>query len=682
MKTLLAFTLLFAATLRAEDAKAPAVAAPAPVASPAPAAKADPLPALTTLRDKETVAALATIPVQEAGRLKPFDTLARYRLLRFSGKRTIAFENPETKKKEYLSAMEWMLISWLRPDLAKDMPVFVIDNSDVVVELGLSAENKGKRDRYSYNELQAGRETLLQKRKEYGEIDAKKRTAVQTMVANLGSNLLDYEMLLTHFDFARYPLGKNLSAVPAEILKDNDTPPLRLSKLLPGIIAFLQQHPEAAAPMQNPWMMDLLRGALGGMMSGNQELSLRLFPPPAGVEDVWNGPGWIVMNGVQGKTPTSAELSWLASYEDLYLTAMDPAKFKASALSLAGKIKTAAAARGEGKYVNLEEHYLQAEYFYYALISFFLGLIVLAVNWASPQAGWARVARGISWLCLTLGAGLGVTGIVIRCIIMQRPPITTLYETIIFITVACALFGLIAEVITRKGLGLLISAVAGTAGLFLSIRFETMEGQDTMQQLQAVLITNFWLATHVPMVNLGYAAAMVSAILSEAYFLRRLFGGMKAGSEESRALTRMAYGFVCAGVFLSLVGTILGGIWANYSWGRFWGWDPKENGALMIVLMCLVILHARLGGYIKEIGMHVCCTVLGMIVAFSWFGVNNLGVGLHAYGFTDGLWFWLSAYWGMQCLFLLYAGVLKFLDLSAARKGRPDPVTGGRAETA
>ena len=744
MKTLLALVLLAATALHAEDAKAPAAAA-----APAPAATA-PLPALSTLRDKETLAALAVIPVQEAGRIKPLDTLARFRLLRFSGKRTIAFENPETKKKEYLSAMEWMLLTWLRPDLAKDMPVFVIDNSDVIVELGLSTENKGKRDRYTYNELFPGRQALMDKRQEYQEIDPKKRTPVQTMIANLGANFLDYEMLLTHFDFVRNPLGKDLKAVPADILKGNDTPPLRMSKILPVAMGYLQLHPEAAAPMQNPWMMELLRNGLGGMMSGNQEMSLRLFPPPAGVSEAWRGPGWIIVDGIQGKTPTAEDLSWLAAYEELYLNAGDAAKFKASALALSAKVATAAAARGEGQFVRLEEHYLQAEYFYYALLSFFLGLIVLAVTWAAPLAGWARRARQFSWLCLALATGLSVTGIVIRCVIMQRPPITTLYETIIFITTACALFGLIAESITRKGLGLLIAAVAGTAGLFLSIRFETMEGQDTMQQLQAVLITNFWLATHVPMVNLGYAASMVAAILSQSYLVRRLikmvnevvknfsrtviglmilscfviitivgiyiyyggristlsiipkslfgimvlyfcivvlgligrlFGtaGIRAGDENARNLTRMAYGFVCAGVFLALVGTILGGIWANYSWGRFWGWDPKENGALMIVLMCLIILHARLGGYIKELGLHACCTVLGMIVAFSWFGVIQLGVGLHAYGFTEGIWFWLSLYWGLQCLFLLYAGVLKISD-RAKGKAKAEMASGAPAE--
>jgi len=646
MKKLFALALLFTSTLRAADA--------AP-------------PALTTLRDKEVIATLATIPVQEAGRLKPLDTLARYRLLRFSGKRTISFQNPETKQKETLSALEWMLFTWLRPDLSKDMPVFVVDNSEAITQIGLPTETKGKRDRYSYNELLPGRQALMDKMKEYQEIEGKKRTAVQNMVANLAVNFLDYEMLVTHFDFIAKPFGTNLKSVPAEILKGNEGPPLRLSKVLPALMGYLGSHPESAAPMQNPWLMDAVRGALGGMMSGNQELSLRLFPPPVGVMEAWHGPGWIIIGAVQGKAPSAADLAWLASYEDLYLNAGDPAKFKASVHALADHIKAAAAARGEGQYVNLEEHYLQADYFYYALIFFFLGFILLAITWAAPEAGWAGKLRFGSWMTLSAATILSVTGIVIRCVIMQRPPITTLYETILFITTTGALFGLIAEWLTKKQLGLLIAALAGTVGMFLSIRFETMEGMDTMRQLEAVLITNFWLATHVPMVNLGYSASMVAAILSQTYFVRRLFGFIKGGDENARGLTRMAYGFIAAGVFLSLVGTILGGIWANYSWGRFWGWDPKENGALMIVLMCLIILHARLGGYIKEIGLHACNVVLGMIVVFSWFGVNQLGVGLHAYGETAGVWFWLAVYWGIQGLILLYAGALKIADRSGRK---------------
>lgn len=122
-----------------------------------------------------------------------------------------------------------------------------------------------------------------------------------------------------------------------------------------------------------------------------------------------------------------------------------------------------------------------------------------------------------------------------------------------------------------------------------------------------------------------------------------------------------------AGLFLSLVGTVLGGIWANYAWGRFWGWDPKENGALMIVLMNLVILHARLGGYVKEVGFHCCCIVLGMITVFSWFGTNQLGVGLHAYGFTDGVWKWLYIFWAAMTAFLIFGMILALLDKSARK---------------
>jgi ABC-type transport system involved in cytochrome c biogenesis permease subunit len=473
-------------------------------------------------------------------------------------------------------------------------------------------------------------------------------------------------MLITHFDFAA-KMQEDLKAMPPEISKAFEGKQPRIGEVLPAVMAYVKAHPEAAAPMSNPWMMNLMRAALGAMMSGNQELSLRLFPPPAKDIEPWHGPGWIIMGTVQGKEPTAADLSWLKQYEDLYLSATDAAKFKASATSLANNIRTAAAERGEAKFVGLEESYLRTDYFYYALCLFFLGLILLGITWASPESRWAGKLRGAAWLSLVIATVLSVVGIVVRCIIMQRPPITTLYETIIFITATSALFGLIAEMLTKKHYGLLIAAIAGTAGMFLSIRFETMEGQDTMQQLQAVLITNFWLATHVPLINLGYSAAMVSAILSMTYFIKRLIGSIQGGDDGARSLTRMAYGFIGAGLFLSLVGTILGGIWANYSWGRFWGWDPKENGALMIVLMCLIILHARMGGYIREIGLHACNIILGMITVFSWFGVNQLGVGLHAYGFTDGVWFWLSMFWGVQCLFLLAALFLKWRERGSGK---------------
>ncbi len=132
------------------------------------------------------------------------------------------------------------------------------------------------------------------------------------------------------------------------------------------------------------------------------------------------------------------------------------------------------------------------------------------------------------------------------------------------------------------------------------------------------------------------------------------------------SLARVIYGVVCFSLLFSIIGTVLGGIWANESWGRFWGWDPKENGALLICIWGLIILHARLGGYIRAYGTAVASVLLGMIVAFSWWGVNLLGVGLHSYGFTSGI-------MGMLVLFWTGESVVAALGLYAAMRDKPGP---------
>ena len=208
----------------------------------------------------------------------------------------------------------------------------------------------------------------------------------------------------------------------------------------------------------------------------------------------------------------------------------------------------------------------------------------------------------------------------------------------------------------------MLAGKGGAAGTFLSMKYEIKEAVDTMDPLQAVLDTNFWLATHVVTINLGYAAGLLAMLLGVYYLVHRFFRPLprvidslfnkersyemaadffqedKKTRDHFKLITSVTYGVICFCLLLSIVGTVLGGVWANYSWGRFWGWDPKENGALMICLWSLAIMHARMGGYIKGIGIAVNSILLGIIVSFSWWGVNNLGIGLHSYGFTDGVW--------------------------------------------
>jgi ABC-type transport system involved in cytochrome c biogenesis permease subunit len=119
----------------------------------------------------------------------------------------------------------------------------------------------------------------------------------------------------------------------------------------------------------------------------------------------------------------------------------------------------------------------------------------------------------------------------------------------------------------------------------------------------------------------------------------------------------MTYGVQAFSLIFSVVGTILGGIWANESWGRFWGWDPKENGALLICLSQIALFHGRMGGYLRATGFAIASIFTGCVVVFSWWGVNLLGVGLHSYGFTSGLWMWIIYFWGFQAMVMI-AGML------------------------
>ena len=122
--------------------------------------------------------------------------------------------------------------------------------------------------------------------------------------------------------------------------------------------------------------------------------------------------------------------------------------------------------------------------------------------------------------------------------------------------------------------------------------------------------------------------------------------------DEDKDLIRKIYGIACFAILFSFVGTILGGIWADQSWGRFWGWDPKENGAAMIVLWNAVILHARWGGMVRERGVMVLAIFGNVMTAWSWFGTNMLGIGLHAYGFMESAPYYLALFIVVQVLLI------------------------------
>jgi len=584
--------------------------------------------------DEETLHRFATLPVQDQGRIKPLDTFARFTLLKLNGKRS--FTSPEGER---LSPVEWLLDCLFYPEAAKDYAHFVMDVPDAVVALGVSTHNK-KRSRYSYSELAPGRDTLMQLASHYERIPARERARVEDQILGLAHNVISFEQIIRFFDFARRRFTVEGDTALTKALGEPGGAPLSVVlERAPQVLAQLQgkvadrNDPEYAAFEK---LYDELQQALFGAEG------IALLPPEDTADKEWMTPADVAMQVLETGHAHQGTLVLLADLERLGAARGDRALFSKELTQFHAAVTALAQKRGEYAKIPVEVAFYRGKYFFYSQWLYVLSFILVAVSWLMPKRKWIHWLTPIAVLIPT---GLLITGITYRCIIRGRPPVTTLYETLLFTTAVAVLVALVVELVNRRRVGVAVGAVLGMAGMFLAYRYEAKEGVDTMPQVIAVLDTNFWLATHVTTIVAGYGAALLAAAMAHVYILGRLAGIRKHVPDFYPNLDRMIYGVLCFGLLFSLIGTVLGGIWANESWGRFWGWDPKENGALLIVLWGLIILHARRGGYIRATGTSVSCIVLGMITAFSWWGVNLLGVGLHSYGFTSGIMNALVVFW-------------------------------------
>jgi ABC-type transport system involved in cytochrome c biogenesis permease subunit len=309
------------------------------------------------------------------------------------------------------------------------------------------------------------------------------------------------------------------------------------------------------------------------------------------------------------------------------------------------------------------------ETFFNNFAPFYLCAFVYVVVFLLACIGWLTAPEPLYRTAFWLGVVAALVhtwALFARMYLSGRPLVfvTNLYSSAVFIGWMSVLLGLVLERIYRNGVG---SALAGLTGaLSLVIAHHLGNEGDTLEMLRAVLDTNFWLATHVTTVTIGYSATFVAGFLGIAFIILGFFTPWLKG-ELFRSLTQMIYGIVCFATLFSFVGTVLGGIWADQSWGRFWGWDPKENGALLIVIWNALILHARWSGMIKQRGMAVLAVGGNMVTAWSWFGTNQLGVGLHAYGFTNTLANWLLFFWISQVVVI----ALGVMPLSVWRSFAP-----------
>jgi ABC-type transport system involved in cytochrome c biogenesis permease subunit len=575
---------------------------------------------------KATLAVADSLPIQDGGRVKPLATYAGFNMLAIHGSRSMTVSGNDGKPQK-LTPTAWLLDALFRPQLAVYHPTFRVDNSAVLEAIGVKP--RAKRAHYSYLDIEPGSQKLAELATAYDSIEPNKRNSLQQQILNLAYNLRDYRELLDQLSCVR--TGVAISNEP-------DQQALAISTVLtkaPKIRADVTKAQRDGKPPTGP--ADYLFRESSQIASSGMH-GINILPPAASNDATWLNAGTAIMRVLTGTTtnpvPIINDIKTLETTTSALATG--EAEFLKQLTSLHDAITQRAIIRGEGRHLAMEAHYCRADWLLNALMLFFVGTLCATAMWL---AGGGRAGRILSHVTLGLTGSalvLCVIAIVERCLIMQRAPIGNLYDTIIFINAACVLLALGIEGFTRRRFALGLAPVLGTVLVLLARRYEIGDPKDHMDPLVAVLASNFWLTVHVITITLGYAAGLLCAFLSTLYILMRGLRLDHGDSELRRILTLVVHAMIGLTLFLSLTGTVLGGIWANESWGRFWGWDPKENGALLLVIWTLVILHASAGGFLKQWGLHFASAFTSCIVVFSWWHVNFLGVGLHNYGFTAG----------------------------------------------
>jgi ABC-type transport system involved in cytochrome c biogenesis permease subunit len=593
---------------------------------------------------------LRQIIILENGRKKPLDTYAQNILKQFSGK----------SKYGKQPAIQWLARALFDPEASQEDKVFLITNPEVLDSMGVSQFGKA-RDRYSFKHLEPGLTKLRELAIKVNKINAKNRSFIEAEIFALYNKLYIYQQLSASFQFLFK--HEDFTINDPEVVKALDLPEgqtqfslfdvfQKKDKLLTIITAAEKKKPEEVSALEKA-VIEYSRRMMGWTQY-YRDLPLTIIPgkyvEKGDEKEKWHSPWELLTPGKDGAVP--AALVLMKDVVNAYRV-NNAETFNAALLKFNQYIVNQAQGHVRPAAIGWEVFYNRLDPFYKAKFFFGFAVIFLLLSYTGLKK-WFYVS---SYVLLSAGFLLMLGGVVARMIIMNRPPVTNLYETFIFTGLITALLGIILELFKKKNIGILTGGLTGLVMLMIAGKY-ALEG-DTMGMLVAVSDSNFWLATHVITIILGYAGVVLSGFLGHVYLLQRLF---KPGNKELFQNTfQSLYAIQAFGIIFTFLGTVLGGIWADQSWGRFWGWDPKENGALLILLWSALLFHARLAKWVKEIGFALGTVIGNICVALAWFGVNLLGVGLHSYGFTSGVANTLFIFCVSELLFVLIVGA--FLKL-------------------
>ena len=384
---------------------------------------------------------------------------------------------------------------------------------------------------------------------------------------------------------------------------------------------------------------------LAHVMDGSAFL---ILPAPNSETDPWaEPPEWSKYYGQAQFDPAQNELKNVAT---AYVDA-DGFKFSRGASQLRENLRALSpSVYPKDRQLRLEYFYNHFEAFYRAIWFYGIAFLVLLIAHLRNR-GHALLSIGIA--VAILGLLSQASGIVMRCVIAGRPPVTNMYESIIWVSFAVSFFGMIFFARYRTPVYLLAAFPVTLTALLLVFQMP-IAMPASIDPLVPVLRDNFWLTVHVLTITLSYAAFALAMGFGHILLYRYAKNPREAGADQSMHF--WLYRVLQLGVILLAAGTILGGVWANYSWGRFWGWDPKETWALIALLCYILTLHGRLAGWWTRFGLVVASVVCFLAVLMAWYGVNFvLGKGLHSYGFGIGGETYVATFVALDLLFVGFA---------------------------
>jgi len=566
---------------------------------------------------------ISHIPIQESGRVKPLDTYARNQLLLFYGKEYIdADDTPDNIR---IEAIDWLISLLKNPSEELKRKIFYISNwsnsPEVEISLGLDGRDS---HRYSFYEIIDGFEQNKSLLEGLRTKPQSSYSNVEKQIVDVYSKIILLDEIAHSFKCIIPEININNQEVLAA-LKLSGPSKVSYSFFVNNIYLFSPLMAELLEIDPSNWtekqkVLNQIAIELHNIGQYQYARAIKLIPTN-NPNSVWLSP-WDFMELDDANTD---QIKLIIQLEDIFKLKSINDKKIFEHFELLKQINNSS----EYSIIKREVDNNHFQFFFKSLLFYLFAFIFLGVSWMFKPI----LFRKISLCFMSIGFILHIVGIINRMIIMQRPPVSTLYESIIFVGFVLVLISLIFEIIRKDTLGLFVGLIGGIILHFVGFKYAA-DG-DTLGMLVAVLNSNFWLSIHVTTITFGYGVSLVAGLMGHVYLLRAFWCGNQ--DKHLKIIYNNVYGLTLIALFFTLFGTILGGIWADQSWGRFWGWDPKENGALLIVMWHLMVLHLRISGLAKPIDFSFFASLVNIIVVLAWFGVNLLSVGLHSYGFTDNV---------------------------------------------